>query len=194
MPCALRGSEGSLSVMTGWTKLLAAGSSARCPSLSPGCPTSHSWQRRLTVWTRCWRRWWRRQRACLVGWSGVQAGAGRRRRGTPAGVVFESRWPVRPLAGVWFPVPACSAALHAWCGLLPCPAWVCAHCSCCPAVAAWSPGGRCRKPSTDGSVALEKLTLSTPHGEMLVCQGRGCAAAAASLLHLYTWLSSEPET
>ncbi|PSC70542.1 ABC transporter ATP-binding [Micractinium conductrix] len=32
------------------------------------------------------------------------------------------------------------------------------------------PGGVVRKPSTDGSVALEKLTLSTPHGEMLVAK------------------------
>ena len=29
----------------------------------------------------------------------------------------------------------------------------------------------CRKPSSDGSVSLAELTLSTPHGEQTICKG-----------------------
>ncbi|KAL4423783.1 hypothetical protein ABPG75_001084 [Micractinium tetrahymenae] len=44
------------------------------------------------------------------------------------------------------------------------------------------PGGVLRKPSSDGSVVLEKLTLSTPHGELTVCKDLSLALAPGQSL------------
>lgn len=40
----------------------------------------------------------------------------------------------------------------------------------------------CRKPSSDGSVVLEKLTLSTPHGELMVCKDLSLSLAPGQSL------------
>ncbi|KAL4446294.1 hypothetical protein ABPG77_003101 [Micractinium sp. CCAP 211/92] len=44
------------------------------------------------------------------------------------------------------------------------------------------PGGVLRKPSSDGSVVLEKLTLSTPHGELTVCKDLSLSLAPGQSL------------